>query len=311
MAATETTLITGGQGLIGHAVATRLAYEGRRVISLDLTTPSSNEDGVVALRGDLNDIHRLYHVLRNYKVDSIVHCGGVSGPMVSRDNPYAICNINIMGTANVLEAARLLKLRRVVYCSSTSAYGRTPRAPVTEDAPLRPNDVYGVTKASGDMLVRSYAAKYGVDGIALRISWVFGPRRTTDCIIRTVIENSLKKRPTRLEWGADYRRQYVYVEDVVSAIVAALDAETLPQRAYNITGDTWLTIGEVADAVRSVIPNADISVASGADPHDYVQERFDISAARRDLGYAPRFSIVQGIGEYTTWLRSRLKEESQ
>lgn len=304
MGGAETILVTGGQGLIGHAVAARLSDGDRRVISIDQNT-SSPVDGVTSLRADLNDIHRLYRIMSKHEVGSIVHCGGVSGPMVGRDNPHDTCNTNIMGTANVLEAAALLGCRRFVYCSSTSAYGHTPRAPVTEDAPLRPTDVYGTTKASGDMLTRAYADGYGVDGVALRISWVFGPRRTTDCVIRTMIENSLQGRPTRLGWGADYRRQYVYVDDVASAIVAALDAEALHQRAYNITGDTWLTISEVADAVRSVIPGTDVSVAPGADPHDYVQERFDISAARRDLGYAPRFSMVEGVDEYAAYLRSR------
>ncbi len=142
---------------------------------------------------------------------------------------------------------------RVVYTSSTTAYGNTPAAPVSEDAPLRPNDVYGATKAAGEALVGAYSDQHGLDGVSLRISWVYGPRRRTDCLIRTLIDDALSGRPTHLEFGAGFHRQYVYVSDVVASILAALDAPSYPSRVYNVTGGAFATLDEVGAVVQRVL----------------------------------------------------------
>jgi hypothetical protein len=97
------------------------------------------------------------------------------------------CGSTSWGTANVLEVARVHKTTRFVYCSSTSAYGPTPPEPVPEDVTMRPSTVYGASKVASEQLVRTYASQYCLNGTSLRLSWVYGPRRTTDCVIRTMI----------------------------------------------------------------------------------------------------------------------------
>lgn len=299
-------LITGAGGLVGHAVHQQLESNGIAVLPIDRIARTA--DGIEVVECDITDIHRLHAFAHQYGVTEIVHCGGFSGPMIACDNPYSIVQVNIVGTANLLEVARIRRLRRVVFCSSTSAYGNTPEGPVPEDVPLKPTSVYGASKAASEQLVAAYARQHGVDGVSLRLSWVYGPRRTTDCFIRNSIEDALAGRPTALPWGRDFHRQYIHVDDAASALVCALDTSRLPRPAYNVTGGTYLSLGEVADILKRVLPTADIHLGSGPDPIDDVQQQFDITAAHQELGYNAAHELEDGIRSYVTWLKARREQ---
>ncbi|MCB1470062.1 MAG: NAD(P)-dependent oxidoreductase [Rhizobiaceae bacterium] len=292
----ETVLLTGASGLIGRYVSRMLRERGDTVIAVDRVASAD----VVAC--DLSEIHRLHELAAG--ASAIVHCGAISGPMVARDNPYLIVQSNIVGTANVLELARVKAMRRVVYCSSVSACGNTPEGLdlVPEDVVLKPSSVYGATKAAGEKLVDGYRLQHGVDAISLRPSWVYGPGRTTDCAIRTMITDAQAGRATSFPFGRDFYRQYVHVQDVAEAILLALDVQHPNGRTYAITGDSYVTLGDVADIVRRLIPAARIEMGEGRDPVDDVQARFDISAARHDLGYRPSVALEDGIRNYAEWL---------
>jgi nucleoside-diphosphate-sugar epimerase len=297
-----TILVTGAAGLLGNAVRVLLETNGRKVLAID-RLPAAG-DGREIIVCDLGDVHRLHALAVENRITGIVHCGAHSGPMVARDNPHSMVQVNIVGTANMLEIARIHGAR-FVFCSSTSAYGDTPDGPVPEDVPMAPTSVYGASKVAGEQLVSAYARQYGVDGVSLRLSWVYGPRRTTDCVIRTMIADALAGRPTRIPFGRDFHRQFIHVEDAARALVMALDKPGLPRRTYNVTGGTYLTLAEIAEVVRGVLPGADIELGPGADPVDDTQRRFDISAVERDLGYRPAISLEQGVSTYADWLRAR------
>lgn len=293
-------VVTGAAGLVGGAVCARLAGQGRAVIALDRTATPTSPDGLILV--DLTDIHGLYAAVGNRRVDGVVHCGAFSGPMVARNRPYDMVRVNVLGTANLLEFARNAGASRFVYCSSTSAYGETGPSPVGEDAPLRPSSVYGASKAAGEALVRGYAAQYGLGGVSLRLSWVFGPRRSTDCVIRTMIVDAQAGRPTQLPFGNDFPRQFIHVDDAARALTRALDSPAVGGRAYNVTGGTFVTLGEVAGLVRQVLPGARITLADGPDPVDDLQHRFEIGAAARDLAFVPQIGLEDGIRAYAEWL---------
>jgi len=293
-------MVTGAAGLVGRAVCRQLQARGDEVIAID-RVGGAGIDGVTVTECDLGNVHRL-HALAGPGLAGVIHCGAYSGPMVARDNPVSMVQVNIVGTANMLELARIHGARRFVFCSSTSAYGNTPPAPVKEDVVMVPASLYAASKVASEQLVAAYAQQYAVDGASLRLSWVYGPHRTTDCMIRTMLTDAMAGRPTRFAFGDDFYRQYIYVEDAAAALLAALDAPSLPRLTYNITGDSRLTLGEVAEIVRRVLPAADIELARGPDPLDEVQERFDISAAAADLGYRPRYDIEAGIRAYADWL---------
>jgi UDP-glucuronate 4-epimerase len=194
----------------------------------------------------------------------------------------------------------------VIYCSSTSVYGDSKSPPpVSEDVALFPNSVYGASKVAGEQLLSSYASQFGLDGASLRLSWVYGPRRTTSCVVRTMIQNALLGTPTRIPYGRGFHRQFIYVDDAATALIAALDQPKLPRRTYSVTGGTYLTMEEIAHAVKRVLPNADIELGPGSDPDDGVQPRFDISAVERDIGFRPSFTFEEGVRKYVAWLRGQ------
>ena len=302
-------LVTGAAGLVGHAVRMMIEKADRRVVAIDRM--GAKGDGRDVTECDVTDIHGLHNIARRNDISGIIHCGAFSGPMVAADSPAQMVQVNIVGTANILELARMSEGTRVVFCSSTSAYGPTPPGPVPEDVALKPSTVYGASKAASEHLVHSYAQQHHVDGVSLRLSWIYGPRRTTSCTIRTMITDALEGRPTRLPFGRDFPRQYIHIDDAAHALVTALDKPGLPRSTYTVTGDTWMTLGEIAGVVRKVMPEADIEVADGPDPVDDRQERFDISAATRDLGYHPKVSLEDGIRAYREWLQARAARPDQ
>jgi nucleoside-diphosphate-sugar epimerase len=299
-----TILVTGAAGLIGNAVRVMLEADGRAVTPIDLN--ASTEEGRPLTVASVNDIHRLHAVAAATPLNGIIHCAAHSGPMVARDNPFDIVSVNVLGTANVLEVARIHRVRRVVFCSTVSAYGNTSGDLVDEDAPLQPSSVYGGSKAAAEQIINTYAIQYGVDGVSIRIGWVYGPRRRTSCAIREMIGRSLLKQPSHLPYGRDFYKQYMFVDDAARVLIRALDAPALPRRSYNATGGTYCTLGEIAEIVMQVLPEARIIVDPRPDPDDDVQGRFDIRAAAADLDWRPEVPLEEGIRRYAAWLRQCL-----
>ena len=300
----ETVLVTGSSGFIGFAVARALAETGRGVVGLDPAPPARELAGVTAVRQRLGDVRQISLLLRSRKIETVVHAGGISGPMLARDDPYSICEANVAGTINLIEAARLAPIRRFVYCSSAAAFGDTPPAPVQDDAPLRPTNLYGATKGAGDLILGAYRHQYGLDGVSLRLSNVYGPGRQTDCAIRTMLSNALAGHPTHFGWGIGHHRHYLFVDDAVGAVLCAIEAAPTDQFAYNIAGPDFVEMTRIGEIVSTLVPGAVITFGSGRDPLGYRREELDISMARRDLGFAPTYGLDEGIEAYLTWFRN-------
>lgn len=294
-------LVTGAAGLIGHAVRCTLEDRGTSVIAIDRM--ATTVEGRAVRECDVTDIHGLHAIARAHPIGAIVHCGAFSGPMVSPDHPIQMVQVNIGGAANIGELARIIGGVRVVFAATATAYGVTPPGPVPEDTVMVPDTMYGASKAAAEHVMNAYKLQFGVDTVNLRIGWVYGPRRSTACLIRQMLLDAMAGRVTQIPYGRDFPRQYLHIDDARDAMIAALDRPNLPQQAYNITGGNWLTLSEVADTVMRAVPGARVELAPGDDPGDMRQERFDISAAARDLGYRPRVTLEDGIRTYLDWLK--------
>ncbi len=299
-----TILVTGAAGMIGFSVALALQQSGRAVLGTDLAQPATPAPFPFAA-ADLRDFDRLRN-LAGSSLEAVIHCGAISGPMLGRDRPKDLVDINVGGTINTLEIARLTKARRYVYASTCMAYGHTPPglAPVTEAAPLRADDAYGASKVAAEAMVNAYIRGKHADAVSLRFCWVYGPRRTTECLVNRLIVDARAKRPTRNAFGGGYHRQFVYVDDVVDAIMRALDAPELPHRVYTVTGGQRLTFDEIAATVREAVGPLTAEFTAGPDPDDYLQERFTIERIANDLGWRPKFDLRAGVAAYAKWLEA-------
>lgn len=296
-------LLTGIGGLIGHAVARMLVAQGCEVIALD-RVPVPDAPCPV-LPHEIGDVHRLHELVLRHGIRRIVHAGSISGPMVAPEAPAKVLAVNLGGLIDVLEVARIHRIARVAWFSSILAYEqRGGEAPVAEDAPLGAEEAYGASKVAGEAVLRAYAAAHGVDGVCFRVASCYGPGRTTSCFVRTLVENALAGRPTRVPDAARRDRQHVYVDDVAAAVVAALDAPgPLPRRAYNLGPGEALTAAEVAAQVGRGVPG----VVLQEDPSVPLANSFnlgplDIGAARRELGFTPRTGLAEGAARVAAWI---------
>lgn len=298
-------LVTGVGGLLGGAMARRLHAAGRRVVGMD-SVPLSGLPFPV-LRHDLPDPHGWHAAIARFGVEAVIHAGGISGPMVMRDTPARVCAINLDGLVDLLEAARIHRLRRVVWFSSVNAYG--PRAtldPVDEAAPLHPNTVYGATKAAGEALIEAYRAEHGVDAVALRVASCYGPGRTTSCLIRTLVEDGLAGRVTAVRPATRQTRQHVFVDDVAAAILAALDAPSLSRTAYNVGPGRAQELDEIVAEVREAVPGARIELREdGLVWNMFPLGPLSIAAAQRDLGFSPSTPLAEGARRTRAWVEQR------
>jgi nucleoside-diphosphate-sugar epimerase len=195
----------------------------------------------------------------------------------------------------------------VVCFSSILAYGDQPDlAPVSERTLLEPTTLYGATKAAGDALINAYHAQFGVDAVSLRVAGCYGPGRVTPCLIRQTLEAALRGEAARFRSDPQRTRQFVYVDDVVDAVVAALDAPVLAQRSYNLGPGVAHSLSEVEAAIRTCLPQARII----EDPNGALLGSFglgvlSIDAARRDLAFSPRMPLAEGVRRTLAWVRQR------
>ncbi|MDH3701106.1 MAG: NAD(P)-dependent oxidoreductase [Alphaproteobacteria bacterium] len=301
-------LITGANGFLGRELTRTLCREERTVIALDHAAPPDHGLPCELIEADVRDRAMLEDIFNRHPIDAVVHLGGVSGQMLFREDPASIAEINIVATARLIETAWRAKVGRFVFASSLRAYGDmagdfwNALESVPETAPFQPVDVYGASKAAGDALLRGYRMEHGLDGVALRIGAVYGPERRTESLVTRLLRAAIDGRPIALDRNTGRIAPYVYRDDVVTALRHALDAAETPVYAYNVAGPEALSDAELADAVRRVIPTAQITIPPPNGPLSGGQ--LDGALAARDLGYRPEFDIQKGIAATADWLRA-------
>jgi UDP-glucuronate 4-epimerase len=296
-------LVTGAAGLIGRRVAEMLIADGRAVLATDRIALG---DGTVPIEpADLTDAAALDALVRRAAA-GIIHCGAISGPMLGRDDPASTIAINVLGTVNLLECTRRLGGGRFVFCGSVSAYGATPAelSPVPVTAPLAAVGIYGASKAAADILVRAYASEHGIDAAALRIGWVYGPRRRTRSLLHRLIRDALDGRPSLIEHDGRYQVQMIHVDDVARGLIAAFDQPRMGVCAFNLTAGTRIAMSELGDAVRRQLPAAQIEFMPGVTHPDVEQALFDIGPTCSALAWSPRVTLDEGVAGYIDWLRT-------
>ena len=297
-----TVLLTGAAGLIGMAVRAALGAAKHPFVAIDITAFGRDDPDLVVM--PLDDRARLDTLIRAHGIDSIIHCGAISGPMLAQGQPLALVAANIDTTALLLDLARVHAMRRFVFCSSISVYGDVGAAAIDEATPLSPTSVYGATKVACEQLIGGFAAEYGLDGVSLRIGRVYGPYRRANCYLKALLEDAAAGRETMIPCNPRFIYHYVYVDNVAGAILACLEAPHLPHRAYNIGSGEALTMPQILDAATAVIPDLRAQLTPGEDDVPDRQTVFDIRRIAQDLGWRPGHDIGRGMLAYSAALNS-------
>ncbi len=313
-------LITGGMGVIGSMVSERFVREGHRPVimarHLDRNLIRSIEDKVDIELGDVLDLPRLFSILQTHNITHVIHTAALVGAMSNQNPPMSI-HINVIGTLNILEAARLMKVQRVVYTSAKGVYGHIEGEyahptfkPLPEDHPKRPVRIYESAKLMSEHMGQFYRRTYGLEFVALRFSMTYGPGKTVRhgamSILSQIIEGGHSGKAVRIESGGDQKEDMIYNRDVAHGIYLACTAPRLAYDAYNIGMGTGYTLKDVAREVKRIIPGADIEVGSGlhflGGPTHYYSV-YDITRAREDLGFSPQFPLAEGVSDYIETLK--------
>ena len=284
-------LVTGASGFLGSAVVARLIEAGHNVTGVD---PAPAKTGSYQhIRDDLSDSKKLADLLSAERISHVLHCGGVSGPMVLADQPRRIIEINVNGSLNLLYGSIDAGVQTYVQCSSVSAVGNFYESgPIGDDYPLRPTTTYGCSKAAIDMVLRGLWRRIPLDICSLRFTSIYGPGRQTEFIVDDIVSAAVRGGTYVAEATTDW--PYVYIDDAADAAIAACFSTKRQQLFYYIAYPQQVTVEQLAaEAAANGKRPARISMSNG--PRRSSRGPLDIVPAQRDFGFSPKIDYREGI----------------
>lgn len=315
-------LVTGAAGFIGSHLCERLCARGARVVGFDnfdaFYPREVKERNLQALRaqpgftlveGDLRRRADLDRALAEAeKADLVVHLAALAGVRPSLADPVRFTEVNVLGTVNLLEACRARGILRVVFASSSSVYGLRSQVPFRESDPCAaPVSPYAATKRAGELLAFTDHHLHGMNMTCLRFFTVYGPRQRPDLAIHRFTRLIGRGQPIDLFGDGSTSRDYTWIDDIIDGIVASIDqqlADSRPAyRIYNLGGSRPTSLRELVDRISAALGKPPIINRLPAQPGDMEHTLADVGLASRELGYAPKVSIDDGIVRFVDWWR--------
>jgi UDP-glucose 4-epimerase len=293
-------LVTGGAGFIGSHVVDALVGAGHEPRIFDvITSPWHDPAEFDTFIGDLTDPDAVKFAARG--CDAIAHLAAIADVNHVVADPAYAERVNAGGTANVLEAARMDGVVRVVYASTIWVYDGCSAASVDEDSPLGlPRHPYTAQKIAGETYCTSYAELYDVDYTILRFGIPYGPRARPAAVIPQFFKSALAGRPLTIAGGGMQSRRFTYVGDIARGVVAAL-APQARNRVYNLASEETVTILELATAVSAIVGDTDILHTEGR-AGDFRGAEISSARVARELGWRAATSLSEGLACYFGWL---------
>ncbi|MFC3580124.1 NAD-dependent epimerase/dehydratase family protein [Sphingomonas hylomeconis] len=324
-------LVTGAAGFIGMHVAIALLARGESVVGVD----NLNDYYAVQLKRDrlaeivkaggdrfrfveldFADDKAMDAFAETTAFDRIVHLGAQAGVRYSIDNPRAYARSNLSGHLNILELARHRRVAHLVYASSSSVYGGNEHLPFSVDDRVdHPLSLYAATKKSDELMSETYAHLYRLPQTGLRFFTVYGPWGRPDMAMWLFTDAILEGRPIKVFNDGAMRRDFTYIDDIVSGIVASLDnpppddgaikagGSTKPHRVYNIGNNRSEELLRLIDVIEQACGRKAERIMLPMQDGDVKDTFADISAIESDLGYRPTTSIDVGVPAFVDWYR--------
>lgn len=304
-------LVTGGAGFIGSHLVEALLRRGNAVRVLDNLSTGRAEnlaavrDDIELIVGDLRDADTVRRAVAG--VEAVLHQGALASVQRSVDDPLTTNAVNVSGTLHVLTAARDARVQRVVFASSSSVYGDTPTLPKIETMPPRPRSPYAVSKLAGEQYCLAFSAVYGLPAIALRYFNVFGPRQDPRSEYAAVIPRFLDRMVRGLApviYGdGEQSRDFTYVENVVAANLAALDAPADCSGVFNVGAGERTSLLQLAAQINRLLGSDLAPEHHPPRAGDVRHSLASIAAIGETLGYAPRVTLADGLARTVAWFR--------
>jgi UDP-glucose 4-epimerase len=306
----ELNLVTGGAGFIGSHLVESLQSDGQRVRILDDLSTGLRENLAhlptppELLVGNLADSQAVAEAMNG--VTTVYHLGALASVARSVENPVATHDACTTGTLNVLNAARLAGVRRVVYAASSSAYGglSNPEGQ-SEDAPVRPLSPYAAAKLAGELYLQAFAATYGIETVALRFFNIFGPRQRADSpysgVIALFIAAMSKGIAPTVHGDGLQSRDFTYVANAVQALRKAATAKGVSGNVYNVGTGASITVLDLVAALNELMGQNFEPKFGPARTGDVRFSRADISRAQKDLNYQPDVTFMAGLKKTLNW----------
>jgi nucleoside-diphosphate-sugar epimerase len=310
-----TTLVTGA-GLIGTAFAQNAIARGEKVVFVDpepradFLRQKLGDKGYALARYDVRDLPGLIATVKEHDASTVVHTAGLIGNRVQQ-SLNAGFDINLGGTRNVAEAVRATGVKRLVHISTFGVYDRRREggnAPVAEDFPRGGSRAYGAFKACKELILEAYAEAYKFELIMLRPANVFGlghffAGSSGGMKMQRLVEAGLDGGTARIPSSETMANEYIYAKDVGRAVDAAVTARLPPQLHFNIGNGYVSSFDEVLAALKPLCPDVRYEVEPGEPPHSKTAP-LDISAAKRHLGWEPKFTLQSAFEDYLKDLKA-------
>lgn len=316
----KTILVSGACGWLGSAIVAALLERGDAVIATDLAVSpaiaalATREPKLTFAPADLGEWHQVLRLFEEYRPDAVIHAAAMVGVIQVADIPIKAQRVNVEGSINLFEAMRLLKVKRVIHVSTEETYGDFQSDLIDEDHPQKPLSIYGLTKLAAEHYGRVYSRDHGLECINVRTCWVYGPHLPRLRMPRTFVEAALRGEPFHQVDGGNLAVDQVYIDDTVQGVLLALDKDKHNYDAYNIATGVAPTLRDTAEAVNRAIPGAKITVGDSGPYHhggtvlSAVKGALDISRAKKELGYAPRYDLQRGIEATIAATRERMTQ---
>jgi len=299
-------IITGGAGFIGSNLAEVLSRDNEVIIVDDLST--GNEANISGLeielvKGSITDLDLLRKIFKG--ADYVFHQAAIPSVPRSIKDPVSTNEANVTGTLNVLIAARDCSVKKVIFASSSSAYGDTPELPKREDMNPNPLSPYAVTKLIGEFYCNVFDDVYDLKTAALRYFNVYGPKQDPHSDYAAVIPKFIKRiqegKPPIIYGDGNQTRDFTSVDDVVSANILA--AESDAKGVYNVATGKRITINELASVIMAIMGRDLDPIHEKPREGDVLHSLGDITKAKKDFGYAPGDKLEANLKETVKWFR--------
>ncbi len=300
-------LVTGGSGFIGSHVVDKIRGKGVKVRVYDMIMPTYRDD-IEYYQGSILDFESLEMAMT--EVDVVFHLCAVADVKDVFETPHYSESINVRGTINVLEAARMNKIKRVVYGSTTWVYSEAAVNSVDENTPLHaPSHLYTATKLAGEYYCQAYSKLYGLGTTILRYGIPYGPRARDGAVIPIFVKKALSGEPLTIAGDGSQFRKFIYVEDLAEGNVLALQS-VAKNKIYNLDGKERVTIKQIAETVKKIIGDVKIEYIA-VRPGDFSGKEVSSALAKEELGWEPKVNFEEGIRRYINWFKQREQKRKQ